>query len=103
MLREKARAKYQFCEDAFIHNELLKKFDIGCNTTTTQTETENVTTINIKTQTKPKMIEVFIESKIEDACLNVEKLPDVETVTETEGSDYEQSSEELESEFENKE
>lgn len=69
----------------------------------TQTETENVTTVSTNTQTEPKMINVFIQCKIEDDCLNVEELSDIETVTETKRSDYEQSSEELENEFENNE
>ena len=42
------------------------------------------------------MIDVSMQCKIEDVCLNVKELSDVATVTETKENDYEQSSEELE-------
>ena len=100
-LREEVRSKSQFCELIYELNELIKRSEVDFNTKTTQTETENVTTISTSSQSKPKMIDVSIQREIEDACLNVEQLPDNETLVETEWRDCEQSSEELESEFEN--
>ena len=83
-LREEARSKSQFCELIYELNELIKRSEVDFNTKTTQTETENVTTISTSSQSKPKMIDVSIQREIEDACLNVEQLPDNETLVETE-------------------
>ena len=75
-MRDETATKKKLCDDAFIHNELVKNFEFEINTKATHTFQINKQMKSVSTQTEldpTNTCEVSIQCNIEHIQCNIEQ------------------------------